>query len=182
MESQRLDNFVGVWMGIDRKVMNRYNWKSNGPGGCDDHNIEHPCGLCIKGDSRIAVYHDGYRAGYDSRNVDIANLKRIKNAIEYELKEWKENHDIQLESNRDAQIEIKKLRFELEDLREDLGFWKKESELHAEGREEFKSDLSEAIRLLESGKRQFAPNTTNSDVDMFLAKMKDKLLDQETRN
>ncbi len=52
MESQRLDNFVGVWMGIDRKVMNRYNWKSNGPGGCDDHNIEHPCGPCITGKSK----------------------------------------------------------------------------------------------------------------------------------
>jgi len=25
-----------------------YNWKSTGPGGCDAHGIEHPCGYCIK--------------------------------------------------------------------------------------------------------------------------------------
>lgn len=23
------------------------NWTSTGPGGCDDHNIEHPCGKCL---------------------------------------------------------------------------------------------------------------------------------------
>ena len=27
----------------------RYNWHSTGPGGCDDHCIEHPCGPCITG-------------------------------------------------------------------------------------------------------------------------------------
>lgn len=26
-----------------------YNWKSTGPGGCDTHCIEHPCGPCITG-------------------------------------------------------------------------------------------------------------------------------------
>lgn len=25
-----------------------YNWKSTGPGGCDAHNIEHPCGRCLE--------------------------------------------------------------------------------------------------------------------------------------
>lgn len=24
-----------------------YNWVSVGPGGCDSHNIEHPCGKCL---------------------------------------------------------------------------------------------------------------------------------------
>lgn len=27
----------------------KYNWKSVGPGGCDTHCIEHPCGPCITG-------------------------------------------------------------------------------------------------------------------------------------
>jgi len=26
--------------------MTQYNWKSTGPGGCDAHCIEHPCGPC----------------------------------------------------------------------------------------------------------------------------------------
>ena len=32
----------------------KYNWKSTGPGGCDAHNIEHPCGKCLdsKGESK----------------------------------------------------------------------------------------------------------------------------------
>ena len=25
----------------------KYNWTSTGPGGCDAHTIEHPCGKCI---------------------------------------------------------------------------------------------------------------------------------------
>lgn len=29
--------------------MSEYNWKGTGPGGCDSHNIEHPCGPCITG-------------------------------------------------------------------------------------------------------------------------------------
>lgn len=29
--------------------MGNYNWESVGPGGCDSHNIEHPCGVCITG-------------------------------------------------------------------------------------------------------------------------------------
>ncbi len=29
-----------------------YNWKMTGPGGCDAHNIEHPCGPCITGKTR----------------------------------------------------------------------------------------------------------------------------------
>lgn len=29
--------------------MSKYNWNSTGPGGCDSHNIEHPCGKCITG-------------------------------------------------------------------------------------------------------------------------------------
>lgn len=25
----------------------KYNWESTGPGGCDSHNVEHPCGRCL---------------------------------------------------------------------------------------------------------------------------------------
>ncbi len=38
--------------------------------------------------------------------------------------------------------------------------------------------LKEAIRLLKAGKQQFAPHTTNSDVDVFLAKMETYNLDK----
>lgn len=30
----------------------KYNWKSTGPGGCDSHCIEHPCGPCITGKNK----------------------------------------------------------------------------------------------------------------------------------
>jgi hypothetical protein len=36
--------------------------------------------------------------------------------------------------------------------------------------EELRSELSKAIDYLRVGKRKFAPNTTNSDVDVFLKK------------
>lgn len=33
--------------------MTQYNWTSTGPGGCDAHCIEHPCGKCILGVSQV---------------------------------------------------------------------------------------------------------------------------------
>lgn len=38
--------------------MNNYNWKSVGPGGCDAHNIEHPCGRCINPKARPKIELD----------------------------------------------------------------------------------------------------------------------------
>lgn len=35
--------------------MSEYNWKSEGPGGCDKHNIEHPCGFCITDENKKSV-------------------------------------------------------------------------------------------------------------------------------
>ena len=35
---------------------------------------------------------------------------------------------------------------------------------------ELEAELEEAIRIIRQGKAQFAPNTTNSDVDCFLKK------------
>lgn len=33
----------------EQQTAARYNWTSTGPGGCDAHCIEHPCGPCITG-------------------------------------------------------------------------------------------------------------------------------------
>jgi hypothetical protein len=39
------------------------------------------------------------------------------------------------------------------------------------------AQLAEAVKLLREGKRQFAPTTTNSDVDMFLKRHPEELKD-----
>jgi hypothetical protein len=39
-------------VGLSRNGEIEYNWVSDGPDGCDDHNIKHPCGKCITGRSR----------------------------------------------------------------------------------------------------------------------------------
>ena len=33
----------------------QYNWISTGPGGCDAHCIEHPCGKCILGENKKSL-------------------------------------------------------------------------------------------------------------------------------
>ena len=37
-----------------------------------------------------------------------------------------------------------------------------------------KKDLHDAVRYLKDGKRKYAPNTTNSDVDFFLDRFKEE--------
>jgi len=46
--------------------------------------------------------------------------------------------------------------------------------------EQLTKDLTEASKYLWAGKRQFAPETTNSDVDVFLDRPRIKLLLGET--
>lgn len=33
---------------MELKKRANYNWASDGPGGCDSHGIEHPCGRCMQ--------------------------------------------------------------------------------------------------------------------------------------
>lgn len=48
------ENGPSKWVEMDwREAMDlyneeraKYNWKMEGPGGCDSHCIEHPCGEC----------------------------------------------------------------------------------------------------------------------------------------
>ncbi len=37
----------------------KYNWKSTGPGGCDTHCIEHPCGPCHEDSVKSGVFSTG---------------------------------------------------------------------------------------------------------------------------
>ncbi len=37
---------------LEVKVEDKYNWIGNGPDGCDNHCIPHPCGPCITGKNR----------------------------------------------------------------------------------------------------------------------------------
>ncbi len=61
-----------------------------------------------------------------------------------------------------AEVEQLKEAWESAELRADDG-WREVERL--------RKDLSEAVRYLRAAKKQFAPNTTNSLVDDFLAKI-----------
>jgi hypothetical protein len=47
----------GLWNDCDCPD-DKYNWESVGPGGCDDHCIEHPCGKCITGSFTPREFRD----------------------------------------------------------------------------------------------------------------------------
>lgn len=47
---QQENNMLNKNLAIAKKYLNiieNYNWRSNGPSGCDSHCVSHPCGKCF---------------------------------------------------------------------------------------------------------------------------------------
>ena len=47
LKKNEYSRVVRIAKAILEEKDSNYNWKSEGPGGCDAHGIEHPCGRCI---------------------------------------------------------------------------------------------------------------------------------------
>lgn len=55
----------------------KYNWKSTGPGGCDSHCIEHPCGPCAVDAGVITRSHPKPRIRLDYRLIEDVEVDGI---------------------------------------------------------------------------------------------------------
>lgn len=53
-----------------------YNWRGDGPSGCDSHCIPHPCGPCMAPELRPTFYH--VLAEYDRIKKVLQELQKEK--------------------------------------------------------------------------------------------------------
>lgn len=79
--------------------MKKYNWESTGPGGCDSHCIEHPCGPCKTGFSTP----EEAQASEDIKSILVIQklIDELRNARAL-LREIDQEHGVLADSDRAA--------------------------------------------------------------------------------